>query len=134
MLEQAHLKLLKEMESNTSSAVDKIHVWLNQNMDEEIAVGVNSEDKTIHKCFSYIVEKARKEANSSSSVMIEDDVVYSWVKEFYTNKEIKLDELEDIVEPEVTKPAEKQIITPHPGKSSKKKVDTDVQQLSLFEI
>lgn len=126
MQAQAQLKLLKEMESNESSAVDKIHVWLNQNMDDEIANGIVKDKKTIDACYQFVMNKARnlaRKQKKSGGIAIDSETVFEWVRDFYTNKKIKTKQNK-----------EKQIITPKPGKKTKEKVDKDAEQLSLFDI
>ena len=40
------------------------------------------EGKTWNKCFSYIVEQARKQSNGRSAA-VEDQVVYEWAEDYY---------------------------------------------------
>ena len=124
MIDQANNKLLTEMEDNKHPSIDKIHVWLNQNMSEELAAGVLKEDKTIITCYKYIEEQARKIA-VQGSIMIEDDDVFKLVVDYYTDKNIDIP---------VVKVDKKEIIPSKPTKqkAKKKKKESDHEQLSLF--
>lgn len=50
--------------------------------DQELAEDVMQEGKTWNKCFSYIVEQARKQSNGRSTA-VEDRVVYEWAEDYY---------------------------------------------------
>lgn len=50
--------------------------------DQGLAEDVMQEGKTWNKCFSYIVEQARKQSNGSSAA-VEDQVVYEWAEDYY---------------------------------------------------
>lgn len=48
--------------------------------DQGLAEDVMQEGKTWNKCFSYIVEQARKQSNGRSTA-VEDQVVYEWAED-----------------------------------------------------
>ena len=50
--------------------------------DQGLAEDVMQEGKTWNKCFSYIVEQARKQSNGRSTA-VEDQVVYEWAEDYY---------------------------------------------------
>ena len=50
--------------------------------DQGLAEDVMQEGKTWNKCFSYIVEQARKQSNGRSAA-VEDQVVYDWAEDYY---------------------------------------------------
>lgn len=50
--------------------------------DQGFAEDVMQEGKTWNKCFSYIVEQARKQSNGRSAA-VEDQVVYEWAEDYY---------------------------------------------------
>lgn len=50
--------------------------------DQGLAEDVMQEGKTWNKCFSYIVEQARKQSNGRSTA-VEDRVVYEWAEDYY---------------------------------------------------
>lgn len=50
--------------------------------DQGLAEDVMQEGKTWSKCFSYIVEQARKQSNGRSAA-VEDQVVYEWAEDYY---------------------------------------------------
>nr|DAI92677.1 MAG TPA: PcfK-like protein [Caudoviricetes sp.] len=50
--------------------------------DQGLAEDVMQEGKTWNKCFSYIVEQARKQSNGRSAA-VEDQVVYEWAEDYY---------------------------------------------------
>ena len=103
-VENANIKLLKELENNESFEMDKIHVWLNQNMSEEIAHGVMKEDRTIQGCMQYVTKRAKEDFKKTSSGngvhMVDDSTVYEWVNDFYTLENIEVEE----IKAEVKKP------------------------------
>ena len=49
--------------------------------DQGLAEDVMQEGKTWNKCFSYIVEQARKQSNGRSAA-VEDQVVYEWAEDY----------------------------------------------------
>ena len=50
--------------------------------DQGLAEDVMQDGKTWNKCFSYIVEQARKQSNGRSTA-VEDQVVYEWAEDYY---------------------------------------------------
>lgn len=50
--------------------------------DQGLAEDVMQEGKTWNKCFSYIVEQARKQSNGRSAA-VEDQAVYEWAEDYY---------------------------------------------------
>ena len=58
--------------------------------DQGLAEDVMQEGKTWNKCFSYIVEQARKQSNGRSTA-VEDQVVYEWAEDYY-HKDDKAEE------------------------------------------
>lgn len=50
--------------------------------DQGLAEDVMQEGKTWNKCFSYIVEQARKQSNGRSTA-VEDQIVYEWAEDYY---------------------------------------------------
>ena len=50
--------------------------------DQGLAEDVMQEGKTWNKCFSYIVEQARKQSNGRSAA-VEDQIVYEWAEDYY---------------------------------------------------
>lgn len=58
--------------------------------DQGLAEDVMQEGKTWNKCFSYIVEQARKQSNGRSTA-VEDRVVYEWAEDYY-HKDDKAEE------------------------------------------
>ena len=50
--------------------------------NQGLAEDVMQEGKTWNKCFSYIVEQARKQSNGRSAA-VEDQVVYEWAEDYY---------------------------------------------------
>ena len=53
--------------------------------DQGFAEDVMQEGKTWNKCFSYIVEQARKQSNGRFAA-VEDQVVYEWAEDYYHKK------------------------------------------------
>lgn len=51
--------------------------------DEHLASDVMQGHKTWKKCVNYLFEQARKQAGSSRSAAVRDDVVYEWAEDYY---------------------------------------------------
>lgn len=89
---------------------------------------VEETQRTIHQCYGYITDQAKKSARGAQSVAIEDATVYQWAIDFYnkdkvdTNTEIKEPAAEIKPKKEAKKPAKKEV----------EKVYED-EQLSLFD-
>lgn len=81
-------RMLEEMKDNHSSAEDRIHVWLCNQNDEELWNGIMSKSKSIHEAMDYCSSKA-KEFATNNVAMIDDNDVFSWVKEYFTAKDLK---------------------------------------------
>jgi len=58
--------------------------------DELLATAMQSADKDIHACWSYITSQARKQAVGSCA-MIEDDKVFGWAHHYYIESKETID-------------------------------------------
>lgn len=76
-------KMLKEMESKHSPAIDKIHNWLCDQDDEELYTCIVKEEKTIAGAYKFAENKARKEAVNNCAC-VDADTVFGWVREYFT--------------------------------------------------
>ena len=113
--EQAIERMLKEMNNGHDELTDQIHNWLcekPQVEDDELMEGVvKDKKKTLASCCVYVRDQAKKQARNGFAA-IRDDVVFGWVRDFFTKDEIKV---EKIVEAKPSsKPIEKE---PAPKKS-----------------
>lgn len=59
--------------------------------DNGLGQDVMQEHKTWDKCFDYIYDKARKQANNARSTAVRDDAVYEWAEDYY-HKDDKAEE------------------------------------------
>lgn len=88
--QKAREKLEAEKKKATQkNFADPVITYLMKRCEEDqgLAEDVMQEGKTWNKCFSYIVEQARKQSNGRSAA-VEDQVVYEWAEDYY-HKEIK---------------------------------------------
>lgn len=117
--QKAKEKLEAEKKKATQeNFVDQIIAYLLKRCEEDqgLAEDVMQEGKTWNKCFSYIVEQARKQSNGRSPVAVEDQDVYEWAEDYYHKYE----------KPEAKKKVsdKKQVDTVKKAKPSVKKVET----------
>lgn len=82
-------KAREKLEAEKKKAIQKnfadpIITYLMKRCEEDqgLAEDVMQEGKTWNKCFSYIVEQARKQSNGRSTA-VEDQVVYEWAEDYY---------------------------------------------------
>lgn len=83
-------KMNAEMRQKHSSAEDKLHNWICSHLDgdDAFSAGILAEGHTISGAMQYCSEKARKNVEKGERyACIEDDVVYSWAKEYFLSKD-----------------------------------------------
>lgn len=83
--QKARKKLEAEKKKATQkNFADPVITYLMKRCEEDqgLAEDVMQEGKTWNKCFSYIVEQARKQSNGRSAA-VEDQVVYEWAEDYY---------------------------------------------------
>lgn len=83
--QKARKKLEVEKKKATQkNFADPVITYLMKRCEEDqgLAEDVMQEGKTWNKCFSYIVEQARKQSNGRSAA-VEDQVVYEWAEDYY---------------------------------------------------
>lgn len=83
--QKAREKLEAEKKKATQkNFADPVITYLMKRCEEDqgFAEDVMQEGKTWNKCFSYIVEQARKQSNGRSTA-VEDRVVYEWAEDYY---------------------------------------------------
>lgn len=91
--QKAREKLEAEKKKATQkNFADPVITYLMKRCEEDqgLAEDVMQEGKTWNKCFSYIVEQARKQSNGRSTA-VEDQVVYEWAEDYY-HKDDKAEE------------------------------------------
>lgn len=119
-------KARKKLEAEKKKATQKnfaesIIAYLLKRCEEDqgLAEDVMQEGKTWNKCFSYIVEQARKQSNGRSTA-VEDRVVYEWAEDYYHKYEKQ--------EPVKKEKGKKPVITKKPiapTKTTKKITDNE---------
>lgn len=124
--EQALEKMLKELETDHDSTLEVVHNWLCQQTDEALFLGILKEDRTLKGAMTYCIAKAQEQAKNESSTMVADDVVFSWIKEFFLLE--KLPETKTVGK--VTTTTKKKPTKKSETKSERKEVD---EQIDLFE-
>lgn len=83
-------KMNAEMRQKHSSAEDKLHNWICSHLDgdDAFSAGILAEGHTISGAMQYCSDKARKSVEKGARyACIEDDVVYSWAKEYFLSKD-----------------------------------------------
>ena len=83
--QKAREKLEAEKKKATQkNFADPVITYLMKRCEEDqgLAEDVMQEGKTWNKCFSYIVEQARKQSNGRSAA-VEDQIVYEWAEDYY---------------------------------------------------
>ena len=83
--QKAREKLEAEKKKATQkNFADPVITYLMKRCEEDqgLAEDVMQEGKTWKKCFSYIVEQARKQSNGRSAA-VEDQIVYEWAEDYY---------------------------------------------------
>lgn len=91
--QKAREKLEAEKKKATQkNFADPVITYLMKRCEEDqgLAEDVMQKGKTWNKCFSYIVEQARKQSNGRSAA-VEDQVVYEWAEDYY-HKDDKAEE------------------------------------------
>ena len=134
VIKKSNEKLLIELENNDNVVIDKIHVWLNQNMNEEIASGVIKEKRTIQGCMQYVTKRAKEDFKKTSSGngahMVDDSTVYEWVKDFYTLGNIEVEEIKvEVKKPTIVEKVKNVIKKPKQAT----KTTEGFEQLGLFD-
>lgn len=81
--ERALEKMLLEMKKNSSQSIERIHQWLCKQTNQELFKGILTEGKTLKGAFAYCTGKAKEIAKSSPSVMVDDDVVFQWISDYF---------------------------------------------------
>lgn len=88
--EKAINKMNAEMQQEHSDAEDKLHNWLCSHIegDGDLAEGILAKGHTISGAMQYCSDKARKSvAKGARFACVEDDVVYSWAREYFLSKQ-----------------------------------------------
>ena len=132
MIQEASIKLLEEMKENDNPAIENIHVYLNQNIDDQLAKGILNKEKTIQEAYAYVFSKAREQAKGSQSAMVPKETVYEWVKEFYLNEDIKVPKVDKYKQKVQAKKPKENIVKKDSTKKNKK--ENDYEQMSLFSF
>lgn len=116
-------KMLEEMKQEHSDTEDCIHTWLCQQQDEKLFQGILKEDRTIKGAVMYCLSEAKKQAGTNQSAMVSDEVVFSWVREYFLLEKVEVATIQGSVK--TNQPKER--------KSKKKEEKVVDGQVSLFE-
>lgn len=82
-----------EMAEAHTPTEDAIHNWIvdHQEDDELIAGILKHLDRTIKDAMAYCIRKASKsDYKNGQGAMVDDDTVFSWVKEYFTAEEVEI--------------------------------------------
>ncbi|EGO9444348.1 MULTISPECIES: PcfK-like family protein [Enterococcus] len=116
-------KMLEEMKEKHSDTEDCIHSWLCQQQEDELFQGVLKKDRTIKGAVAYCLSQAKKQAGKSQSAMVSDEVVFSWIREYFLLEKVEVTPIQGTVN--TNQPKERK------SKSKEEKVVDG--QVSLFE-
>ncbi|NSP66024.1 hypothetical protein HRF19_13980 [Enterococcus faecalis] len=125
--EQAFEKMLKELETDHDSTLEVVHNWLCRQTDEALFLGILKKDRTLKGAMTYCIGKAQEQAQNHSSAMVADEVVFSWIKEYFLLEKLP----ETKVVGKVTTTAKKKSTKKSETKPERKEVD---EQMNLFEL
>lgn len=82
-----------EMAEAHTPTEDAIHNWIVDNQeDDELISGILTHlDRTIKNAMRYCIRKASKsDYKNGQGAMVDDDTVFSWVKEYFTAEEVEI--------------------------------------------
>ena len=83
----------EEMAEAHTPTEDAIHNWIvdHQEDDELIAGILKHLDRTIKDAMGYCIRKASKsDYKNGQGAMVDDDTVFSWVKEYFISDEVEI--------------------------------------------
>lgn len=124
--EKALSKMLLEMNEKHTDTEDAIHNWLCNQDDIELFVGILKDGRTIKGAVEYCASKAR-EQQSGNVAMIDDETVFSWIKEYFLLEKVNTKK----VPAKVTTSAEEPKKKPRSNKTAKPK-PLEGEQLDLL--
>ena len=113
--------MLTQLNEVHSPAEDRLHNWICDQNDDWLFMGVLKKGKSIKSAMKYCQNKARKLAENGVAV-IEDDVVFSWTREYFLNEEKE--------EPKPVVKAEKKIVE----QIKEVELEPEDEQLDLFDF
>lgn len=100
-------------------------------IDPAFAENLKKENKSLKRCYQYIIDEAEK-MQQDNCAMIKSDIVFGWAVHYYDEDDLSIDK---VVKPAETKKTGK-VIDDQEMKSEKKKAtkkkDVAEDQLSLF--
>ncbi|MGK4109434.1 Cas9 inhibitor AcrIIA9 family protein [Enterococcus cecorum] len=126
--ERALAKMLEEMNQSHTHAEDAIHNWLCEQNDDELFDGIMKKDKSIKSAMKYCISQAREES-SGNIAMVDDDTVFGWVRDYFINDDIKVNNNVSAKVIKGSNPKKKKTET-------KKKVEKkeELEQMNLFDF
>ena len=118
---------------------DRIHNWLIDNQDDqELMEGLKKDlepKRTINGAMQYAIYKASQTLTGprqrATGSMVDDSVVYTWFKEYFTTENLVMGPINGLVHAQVSATAVNTTPKPKP-KPKKKKSTVDENQLDLF--
>lgn len=127
-------KMLGEMNEKHSYAEDVIHNHLCNQSDDVLFSGILTKGKSINGAMLFVYQKA-KEQSENNMAMISDDQVFSWVKDYFTKKDIKVEPIKQSVRVATSNaPAPESIQAVKPkAKPKKEHKSINDDQLNLFD-
>lgn len=103
-------------------------------IDPAFAENLKKENKSLKRCYQYIIDEAEK-MQQDNCAMIKSDIVFGWAVHYYDEDDLSIDKVDKVAKPTETKKQAKvkdgQEMKTENKKATKKK-DVAEDQLSLF--
>lgn len=126
----------EELEKAENEYIKEIGNYLVERakIDPSVARNLEKENKSLKKCFQFIIDEAKKQKQGSCA-MVKDDVVFGWAVHYYDEDNLSIDKKKEPKNETVKTPAKENI----PKKTEspqlvikKEKHKSFDDQLSLF--
>lgn len=99
--------------------------------DDQLKRAIEKENKTIDKCWKYIMSKAKEHLNSKSGY-IEEDVILGWAIHYFIEEDEVLNIQPEVVKNQTNKPEVKKQVKPKKEKTIEKGISFELLELDLF--
>lgn len=90
LIEQAHAKMLEEMNHPHDAFVDEIHNWMcQQSNDAELMAAVLKPGKTIHYAVQHLLSEAKKNAEKGTWMGLDNEPIFRIIREYFMDDKVK---------------------------------------------
>ncbi|KAF1294220.1 hypothetical protein BAU14_07475 [Enterococcus sp. CU9D] len=73
-----------QLETSENPTETRLASWLEQQEDSELLIGVLKEERSLSELVQFCIQKASASKGKQSAMMVSDEVVFQWVREYYT--------------------------------------------------